>query len=197
MLAPTAAMAGLTSVNSCYCWTHGTCVVAASVHNSDGHWRQWTVAVVGHMAHVRLLLVPKAVMGTLTSVDRCYCRTCGTRMIAASAHSNDENSDISEPLLLLDMWHTHGCFKHPQQWRAVSHQWTVATVRHVAYAWLLLALTVATGTNISELLLLPPAVATGLLTSDDHCYCWAHGMRTVATSPTVATGILTFVAHHH
>jgi hypothetical protein len=145
------------------------------------------------VAHARLLLAATAVMGTQTSVDRCYCCTRGTHTVAASAHSSDGHltsadrcycwthgthtittsthnsdgwSDISGLLLLLDMWH-------------------------------MLAPTIAMGTNISGLLLLPPTVAMGHLTSDDHCYYWARGTRMVATSPTVAMSGLTLVARHH
>jgi hypothetical protein len=51
--------------------------------------------------------------------------------------------------------------------------------------------------DISELLLLPSIVAMGYMTSDDHCYCWAHDMHTVATSPTVAMGVLTIVVRRY
>jgi hypothetical protein len=68
-----------------------------------------TVATMGHVAHARLLLAPTAAMNTMTSVDRCYCSTGGTRTVAASTHISDRHSDISGPLLLLEMWHTHYC----------------------------------------------------------------------------------------
>jgi hypothetical protein len=57
-----------------------------------------------------LLLVPTVATGTLTSADHWYCLTRGTRTVAASAHNSDGHSDISGPLLLLDLWHTHGCY---------------------------------------------------------------------------------------
>jgi hypothetical protein len=59
------------------------------------------------MANTRLLLGPTTVMGTPTSVNCCYCWTCGTRTVAARAYSSDRHFDISGPLLLLEMWHTH------------------------------------------------------------------------------------------
>jgi hypothetical protein len=37
--------------------------------------------------------------------------------------------------------------------------------------------------DISGLLLLPPTVVTGYMTSDDRCYYWARGTRMVVTSP--------------
>jgi hypothetical protein len=82
LLAPTAVMGTLTSVDRCYCWTR---------------------------AHAWLLLVPIAMTGILTSVYHCYYWTRGTRTIAASAHSSDGHSDMSGLLLLLDTWHTHSC----------------------------------------------------------------------------------------
>jgi hypothetical protein len=39
-------------------------------------------------------------MTSMTSEDGCYCVTCGTCADAISAHSCDESSDISRPLLL-------------------------------------------------------------------------------------------------
>jgi hypothetical protein len=59
----------------------------------------------------------------MTSDDCCYCGACGTRVIAASAHSNDWHSDVNGPLLL---W------------------------GHVAHALVLLAPTVATGHMILD-----------------------------------------------
>jgi hypothetical protein len=88
----------------CYCRTRDTHTVTANVHISDRH-------------------------SDIT--DSCYCGACGTRAVAASTHNNDGHSDISKLLLLLDMWHTHGCCQHPQQRLALWHQWTVATVGHV------------------------------------------------------------------
>jgi hypothetical protein len=79
LLAPIAAMGTLTSANHYYCWTR---VVAASAHINNGHF---------------------------DITDHCYCRTCGTCMVAAGAHSND-GTDISGLLVLLDMWHMQGCF---------------------------------------------------------------------------------------
>jgi hypothetical protein len=86
---------------------------------------------------------------------------------------------------------------------------TIATIRHVAHTWLLLApttamdhmtsddrcycgargmRTVASSTHISDELsdisgplLLSPTVATSGMTSGDHCYYWARGMCAVAT----------------
>jgi hypothetical protein len=49
---------------------------------------------------------------------------------------------------------------------------TVATIGHVARARLLLVPT-----------------ATGRMTSDDSCYCWAHGTRGVSTSPHSSDGL--------
>jgi hypothetical protein len=74
-----------------------------------------TVATVAHVAHARLLLAPIAVTGTLTLADRCYYWTRGTRAIATSAHYNDEHSNISGSLLLLDTWHMPGCCLCPQR----------------------------------------------------------------------------------
>jgi hypothetical protein len=85
----TPTMGSMTSVDRCYCWTRGTRAVAASTHSSDEHRHQWTIATTGHVAHTQLLLAPTAVMGTLTSVDRCYCWTHGTHTVAVSAHSSD------------------------------------------------------------------------------------------------------------
>jgi hypothetical protein len=62
------------------------------------------------MAHAQLLLALTALTGTLTSVDRCYCWTRGTSMVAASAHSSDGHSNISGLLLLFDTWNMHGCY---------------------------------------------------------------------------------------
>jgi hypothetical protein len=53
------------------------------------------------------------------------------------------------------------------------------------------------GADINEPLLLPLTVAMGHMTSNDHSYCWAHGTRAVATTPIVATGVLTLVARRH
>jgi hypothetical protein len=50
-------------------------------------------------------------------------------------------------------------------------------VGHVANALLLLA-----PSDISGQLLLPSTIATGYMTSNDHCSCWARGTRAVATS---------------
>jgi hypothetical protein len=74
---------------------------------------------------------------------------------------------------------------------------TIATVGHVAHTRLLLAPTAVMGTDISGTLLLPPTIATGHMTSDDRCYCWARGMHAVATDPIVAMGVLSLVARHH
>jgi hypothetical protein len=104
LLAPTAAMGGLTSVDRCYCWIRCIRAVATSTHSSYGHWHQQTVATVGHVAHARVMLELTAMMCTLTSVNHCYCWTRGTRTVAASVYSSDEHSDISGPLLLLDTW---------------------------------------------------------------------------------------------
>jgi hypothetical protein len=49
----------------------------------------------------------------------------------------------------------------------------VATIRHMARTRLLLA----------------PTVVTGRMTSDDHCYCRAHGTRAVATSAHSSDGL--------
>jgi hypothetical protein len=119
LLGPTAVMGTLTSVDRCYCWICGTRTVATSAHTSNGHSDISDVTVVGHVAHAQLLLAPTAAMGTLTSVDLCTCWTCGTSTVAASAHSINGHSDISRPLLLLDMWHTHGCYYHPWQQQAL------------------------------------------------------------------------------
>jgi hypothetical protein len=94
-----------------------------------------TVATVGHVAHTRLLLAPTAVMGHMTSDDRCYCGARGTRTVATSGHNSDGLSDISGPLLLPPKVATgnmtshdrcyywardmRGCYWHPQQQRAV------------------------------------------------------------------------------
>jgi hypothetical protein len=37
LLAPTVPMGGPISMDRCYCWTRGTCAVAASAHISDGN----------------------------------------------------------------------------------------------------------------------------------------------------------------
>jgi hypothetical protein len=37
LLAPTAVTGTLTLADLCYCWTHGTCTVAATAHSSDAH----------------------------------------------------------------------------------------------------------------------------------------------------------------
>jgi hypothetical protein len=79
-----------------------------------GTLTSWTVATMGHVAHAWLLLALIAVTDTLTLVDRCYYWICGTRTIAASTHNSDGHSNISGSLLLLDMWHTHGCCWCPQ-----------------------------------------------------------------------------------
>jgi hypothetical protein len=42
--------------------------------------------------------------------------------------------------------------------------------------------------DICGLLLLPPTVATGYMTSDDRCYCGARGMHPVSTSPHSSDG---------
>jgi hypothetical protein len=68
-----------------------------------------TAATVGHVAHARLLLAPTLVTFTLISAEHCYCWTCGTCTVAASAHSSDGHSNISVTLLLLDTWYTYGC----------------------------------------------------------------------------------------
>jgi hypothetical protein len=36
--------------------------------------------------------------------------------------------------------------------------------------------------DISDPLLILSTVATGDMTSDDHCYCWTRGTSTIATS---------------
>jgi hypothetical protein len=48
--------------------------------------------------------------------------------------------------------------------------------------------------NISESLLLPSTVAMSYMTSDDHYYCWTCD---TLLGPTVATGVLTKVAHRY
>jgi hypothetical protein len=105
-------------------------------------------------------------MGTLTSVDRCYCWTHGKHTVATRAHNSDGHSDISELLLLLDMWHTHGCCQGLQQRPALRHQRPVATVGNVAHTQLLLV----------------PTAAMDTLTLGDHSYCWTCGTRTVTAS---------------
>jgi hypothetical protein len=67
----------------------------------------------------------------------------------------------------------------------------------MSHTRLLVAPTAMTGTDISGVLLLPPTVVTGHMTSDDRCYSWTHGTCVVATSPTVATSVLTLVAPCH
>jgi hypothetical protein len=59
-----------------------------------------TIATICHVAQVRLLLVPTAVTGHMTSDDRCYCGARGTRGVSTSSHTSDRLSDISGSLLL-------------------------------------------------------------------------------------------------
>jgi hypothetical protein len=42
--------------------------------------------------------------------------------------------------------------------------------------------------DISKPLLLSSIVATGYITSDDCCYCWARGTHVIATSPHSSDG---------
>jgi hypothetical protein len=44
-------------------------------------------------------------------------------------------------------------------------------------------------------LLLPPTVATGSMTSDDHFYYGAHGTRAVSISPNIRASHLTLADH--
>jgi hypothetical protein len=56
-----------------YCGAHGTRVIAASTHSSDGH----------SDISKQLLLALIIVMGSMTSEDHCYCGvrdTCDSRM---------------------------------------------------------------------------------------------------------------------
>jgi hypothetical protein len=59
-----------------------------------------TVATIGHMACVWLLLVPIAATGLMASDDRCYCGARGTCAISINTYNSDGPSDISGPLLL-------------------------------------------------------------------------------------------------
>jgi hypothetical protein len=76
---PAATIPSLMRCPSRYYGARGTHVVAASTHISDGTMTSRTVATVEYVAHARLLLAPIAVTGSLTSTDRCYCWTRGTR----------------------------------------------------------------------------------------------------------------------
>jgi hypothetical protein len=102
---------------------------------------------------------------------------------------------------------------------------SVATIGHVAHAWLLLAPTAAMsrmtsddrcycgahGTRevaisahssdglfeISEPLLLPQTIAIYDMTSDDRCYCWPRGTRAVAISTHSNDGVITLVYYNN
>jgi hypothetical protein len=116
---------------------------------------------MGHMAHVRLLIVPTTVMGHMTSVDYFYFGTRGTRVGATSAQSSNGMSDISEPLLLPStmavgyLTSTGHCYCGAHGMCVVSNS---PNSRDGP-------------SDISGLLPLPYTVATGYMTSDDHCYC--------------------------
>jgi hypothetical protein len=96
----------------------------------------------------------------MISEDHCYCEACGTHAVADRAHSNDWPYYISRPLLLWGMWHTRGCYAHRSD----------------------------RSSDISRLVLLPPIMTTGHLTSASRCYCGARGTRAVPTSPNNSDG---------
>jgi hypothetical protein len=125
----------------------------------------WIVATVGHVAHTQLLLVPTVVMDTLTLSNHCYYWTCSTPAVAASA------SVATGGLTSVDHCHCWTCGTCAVATSAYSsdvhwHQWTIATVGHVAHAQLLLA----------------PTSVMDTLTSGDRCYCWTRGTHMVAAS---------------
>jgi hypothetical protein len=155
-------------------------------HSSDGH--------------VRLLLLPITMMGTLILADHCYCGARGTRAGATNAHSSDGSSDISGPLIQPPTVATGDMTSadHYYCWSRGTR--AVATGAHSTdglydIKWPLLLwgtwhARVSTSPHNSEglsdingSLLLPPTVVTGYMTSDSHYYCWARGMRAVARSP--------------
>jgi hypothetical protein len=104
-----------------------------------------TVATVGHVAHVWLLLTPIAAMGRMTSDDHCYFGTCGMHVVSISTHNNDELSDISGslqlPLTVAMGYMTSDdccyCWKcgtqmvytspHSNNWLAVHCYWTASS----------------------------------------------------------------------
>jgi hypothetical protein len=94
LLASTAAMSTMPSVNRCYCWTHDTHTIAASAHSSDRHSDINGPLLLLDTCTARLLLASIAATDTLTSVDHCYCWTRGTHTVAVSADSSDGHSFV-------------------------------------------------------------------------------------------------------
>jgi hypothetical protein len=120
------------------------------------------------------------------------------------------------------------CTNGPYSSLATVVFWTASTVIimvHVTQTWLLLVFTLMMDNlDISGLLLLPSAIVTGFMTSDDRCYCGARGTRVIADNahssnelynisgslllfvtwhalscyyPTVVTGVLTTVVRRY
>jgi hypothetical protein len=91
----------------------------------------------------------------------CYRGACGPCVIAASAHSSDDQYDINEPLLLpptiaiRSMTSDDCCY-----------------CGEIPHVWLLIA----------------HIAAMGRMTSADHCYCGAHSIRAEATSAHSSNG---------
>jgi hypothetical protein len=129
------------------------------------------------MAHMRLLIASTALMGHMTSADRCYCGASDTCVGATSAHSSDGPSDISRPLLLPPTMATD-CLTSADRCYCGAHGTRTVPTSPISDG----------PSNIRGQLLLPSTVATGYMTSDNHCYCWACGMRAAATSPNSSDG---------
>jgi hypothetical protein len=146
--------------------------------------RDSPIATVRHVTHAWLLIAPTVVTDHMTSVDHFYCGARGTRTGATSTHNSNGPSDIS-CLLLLPPTVMTGNMTSDNCCHYAAHGLRVISI---------LSNSSDGPSNISESLLLPSTVAMSYMTSDDHCYCWTCD---TLLGPTVATGVLTKVAHRY